>query len=148
MNSQSVGYESRLRTLPPQHFGPQQAFADNCRSSSKQSRTQENFLHRRKRPIIEAFAETTPFDALTLAETQTALMAIIRTLQREQRLVLLLYFYRGLKLTEIAAKLHLPPSKVSARLCRACRELRRLLFGNSEWRWLGEEFRNLFPRST
>ena len=99
------------------------------------------------RPIVQAFGETSPFDALTSAETQNALMAIIRTLPREQRQVLLLYFYRGLKLTEIAAKLHLPHSKDNARLCRACRELRRLLFGNSEWRWLGEEFRNLFPRN-
>ena len=65
---------------------------------------------------------------------------MVRTLDRKQREVLLLYFYGGLKLTEIAAKLRLPTSKVSARLCRACRELRRRFSAIRSGAGLGTNF--------
>jgi RNA polymerase sigma factor (sigma-70 family) len=130
--------EGNLPADPKKH-SPSQRNGPNIKAP-------KSLHHPRTKLVVDALGETTPFDALTLTETQTALMAMIRTLDHKQREVLLLYFYGGLKPTEIAAKLHLPASKVSARLCRACRELRRLLFGDSQWRWLGEEFQSLFPR--
>jgi RNA polymerase sigma factor (sigma-70 family) len=106
-----------------------------------------NLLRTPAKPILEARRETTPLDALILAETRTALMAMIRTLDRKHREVLLLYFYSGLKVTQIAAKLNLPVSNISARLCRACGKLRRLLCGDSQWRSLRQEFQDQFPHA-
>lgn len=98
-------------------------------------------------PIFEARGETSPLDALVMAETRTTLMAMIRTLDHRHREVLLLYFYSGLKVAQIAAKLNLPTSNISARLYRACEKLRRLMCCNSQWRKLRQEFQDRFPRA-
>ena len=58
--------------------------------------------------------------------------------------MLLLRYYSGLKFREIAARLNLPISNVYARLDSACGMLRRLLFCDSRWSWLREEFRDQF----
>jgi RNA polymerase sigma factor (sigma-70 family) len=89
--------------------------------------------------------DTSPLDALILSETRLQLMTLIRTLHHRHRQVLLLRYYSGLKLREIAALLNLPYSNVYARLESACGKLRRLLYCDSRWGWLRDEFRDQFP---
>ena len=72
-------------------------------------------------------------------------MFLIRTLDHRNRQVLLLRFYSGLKIREIAARLNLPISNVQARLYSAFGKLRHLLYSDSRWGWLQKEFRDQFP---
>ncbi len=72
-------------------------------------------------------------------------MTLIRTLDLRHRQVLLLRYYSWLKFREIAARLNLPSSNVSACLYRAREKLRRLLHFDSRLRSLREEFRDQFP---
>src|SRR6266699_6542246 len=96
------------------------------------------------RPVFLAQNDTSPLDALILSETRVKLMTLIRTLNHRHRQVLLLRYYSGLKIREFAARLNLPISNVYARLDSACGMLRRLLFCDSRWSWLREEFRDQF----
>jgi len=94
--------------------------------------------------VFLAENDTSPLDALILSETRAKLMTLIRMLHHRHRQVLLLRYYSGLKFREIAARLNLPISNVYARLDSACGMLRRLLFCDSRWSWLREEFRDQF----
>ncbi len=95
--------------------------------------------------VFLAENETSPLDALILSETRVKLMTLIRTLNHRHRQVLLLRYFSGLKIREIAARLNLPYSNVQARLESACGKLRRLLYCDSRWGWLQKEFRDQFP---
>ena len=94
--------------------------------------------------VFLAENDTSPLDALILSETRVKLMTLIRMLHHRHRQVLLLRYYSGLKFREIAARLNLPISNVYARLDSACGMLRRLLYCDSRWSWLREEFRDQF----
>ena len=94
--------------------------------------------------VFLAENDTSPLEALILSETRAKLMTLIRMLHHRHRQVLLLRYYSGLKFREIAARLNLPISNVYARLESACGMLRRLLFCDSRWSWLREEFRDQF----
>ena len=89
--------------------------------------------------------ERSPLDVLILSDTRATLMSMIRTLDRRNREPLLLYHFSGLKAEQIAAKLRLPVSNIQARLFRAYEKLRRLIYGNPEWRSLRNELRDQFP---
>lgn len=95
--------------------------------------------------VFLAENETSPLDALIRSETRAKLMTLIRTLDHRQRQVLLLRYYSGFKMRQIAARLNLPISNVRARLYRACESLRRLLYRDSRLRSLREELRDQFP---
>ena len=95
--------------------------------------------------VFLAENDTSPLDALILSETRVQLMTLIRMLHHRHRQVLLLRYYSGLKLREIAARLNLPYSNVQARLESARGKLRRLLYCDSRWGWLQKEFREQFP---
>src|SRR5207302_10112788 len=97
------------------------------------------------RPVLLAENETSPLDALILSETRVKLMTLIRTLHHRHRQVLLLRYFSGLKIREIAARLNLPYSNVQARVESARGKLRRLLYCDSRWGWLQKEFREQFP---
>ena len=97
------------------------------------------------RPVFLAENETSPLDALILSETRVKLMALMRTLHHRHRQVLLLRYFSGLKIREIAARLNLPYSNVQARLYSAFGRLRRLLYCDSRWSPLQKEFRDQFP---
>ena len=88
--------------------------------------------------------DTSPLDALILSETRANMMNLVRMLHHRQH-VLLLRYYSGLKLCEIAARLNLPYSNVQARLVSARGKLRRLLYCDYRWGWLQKEFRDQFP---
>ena len=102
-------------------------------------------LRRAVRPVFLAENETSPLDALILSETRGKLMSLIRALHHRHRQVLLLRYFSGLKIREIAARLNLPYSNVQARLYSAFGKLRRLLYCDSRWGWLQKEFRDQFP---
>src|SRR6266480_3460189 len=102
-------------------------------------------IRRAVRPVFLAENETSPLDALILSETRVKLMALMRTLHHLHRQVLLLRYFSGLKIREIAARLNLPYSNVQARLCSAFGRLRRLLYCDSRWSPLQKEFRDQFP---
>src|SRR5437899_708254 len=57
------------------------------------------------RPVFLAENETSPLDALILSETRLKLMSLIRALHHRHRQVLLLRYFSGLKIREIAARL-------------------------------------------
>jgi RNA polymerase sigma factor (sigma-70 family) len=95
--------------------------------------------------IFLAENETSPLDALILSETRVKLMSLIRTLHHRHRQVLLLRYFSGLKIREIAARLNLPYSNVQARLYSAFGKLRSLLYCDSRWGWIQKEFRDQFP---
>src|SRR6266480_5272214 len=97
------------------------------------------------RPVFLAENETSPLDALILSETRVKLMTLMRTLHHRHRQVLLLRYFSGLKIREIAARLNLPYSNVQARLYSAFGRLRRLLYCDSRWSPLQKEFRDQFP---
>src|SRR5438093_557412 len=97
------------------------------------------------RPVFLAENETSPLDALILSETRLKLMTLIRTLHHRHRQVLLLRYFSGLKIREIAARLNLPYSNVQARLYSAFGRLRRSLYCDSRWSPLQKEFRDQFP---
>ena len=97
------------------------------------------------RPVFLAENETSPLDALILSETRVKLMTLLRTLHHRHRQVLLLRYFSGLKIREIAARLNLPYSNVQARLYSAFGRLRRSLYCDSRWSWLQKEFRDQFP---
>ena len=105
--------------------------------------------HRRGNAIKCVFLaenETSPLDALILSETRVKLMTLVRTLDHRNRQALLLPYYSGLKIREIAAWLNLPISNVQARIYRACEQLlRRLLYFHPQLRSLREELRDQFP---
>jgi DNA-directed RNA polymerase specialized sigma24 family protein len=73
------------------------------------------------------------------------LLALIRTLDRNHRQVLLHYYYGGLKMRQIAAKFNLSDSLVSTRLHRACEKLRQLLHYHGRGHWLLDEVRSQIP---
>ena len=102
-------------------------------------------IRRAVRPVFLAENETSPLDALILSETRVKLMALMRTLHHRHRQVLLLRYFSGLKIREIAARLNLPYSNVQARLYSAFGRLRRSLYCDSRWSWLQKEFRDQFP---
>src|SRR5437016_4929580 len=102
-------------------------------------------IRRAVRPVFLAENETSPLDALILSETRVKLMALMRTLHHRHRQVLLLRYFSGLKIREIAARLNLPYSNVQARLYSAFGRLRRLLYCDSRWSPLQKEFRDQFP---
>jgi len=96
--------------------------------------------------VFLAENETSPLDALILSETRVKLMTLVRTLDHRNRQALLLRYYSGLKIREIAAWLNLPISNVQARIYRACEQLlRRLLYFHPQLRSLREELRDQFP---
>jgi len=97
------------------------------------------------RPVFLAENDISPLDAMILSETRVKLMILIRTLNHRHRQVLLLRYFGGLKIREIAARLNLPYSNVQARLESASGKLRRLLYCDSRWNWLQKEFRDQFP---
>ncbi len=61
------------------------------------------------------------------AETSAELWSLLDRLAPEQRAVVVLRFYAGLKNIEIAGELSIPPATVGWRLHRAVRRLRELL---------------------
>src|SRR5438132_1182683 len=91
--------------------------------------------------VFLAENETSPLDALILSETRVKLMALMRTLHHRHRQVLLLRYFSGLKIREIATRLNLPYSNVQACLCRSCAKLHRLMYCDSRWLCLKKEFR-------
>src|SRR5437879_5246865 len=95
--------------------------------------------------VFLAENDTSPLDALILLETRVKLMTLIRTLHHRHRQVLLLRYFSGLKIREIAARLNLPYSNVQARLYSAFGRLRRLLYCDSRWSPLQKELRDQFP---
>src|SRR5947208_14843959 len=102
-------------------------------------------IRRAVRPVFLAENETSPLDALILSETRVKLMTLMRTLHHRHRQVLLLRYFSGLKIREIAARLNLPYSNVQARFYSAFGKLRRSLYCDSRWSWLQKEFRDQFP---
>ena len=94
--------------------------------------------------VFLAENDTNPLDALILSETRAKLMTLIRMLHHRHRQVLLLRYFSGLKIREIAARLNLPYSNVQARLYSAFGKLRRLLYCDSRWSPLQKEFRDQF----
>ena len=95
--------------------------------------------------VFLAENETSPLDALILSETRVKLMTLIRTLNHRHRQILLLRYFSGLKIREIAARLNLPIGNVQARIYRACEQLGRLLIFHPQLRSLREELRDQFP---
>jgi len=84
-------------------------------------------------------------DTLILSETRAKLMTLVRTLDHRNRQALLLRYYSGRKIREIAARLNLPISNVHACIYRACEQLRRLLIFHPPLRSLRAELRDQFP---
>ena len=104
--------------------------------------------HRRGNAIKCVFLaenETSPLDALILSETRVKLMTLVRTLDHRNRQALLLRYYSGLKIREIATRLNLPIGNVQARIYRACEQLGRLLIFHPQLRSLRKELRDQFP---
>jgi RNA polymerase sigma factor (sigma-70 family) len=105
---------------------------------------QVNQSPRRRAVVVSGYDGRSPFDLLVGQDTRTLLLILIRTLDRNHRQVLLHYYYGGLKIREVAAKLNLSESLVSTRLHRACEKLRQLLHSHGRGHWLLEEFRSQF----
>lgn len=100
---------------------------------------------RRHAVAVSGYDGRSPFDLLVWQDTRALLLALVRSLDRNHRQVLLHYYYGGLKIRQIAAKHNLSVSLVSTRLQRACEKLRQLLHCHGRGHWLLDEFRSQFP---
>jgi len=91
-------------------------------------RTCLNLARRRRRRAIEV--ELLPLHAPTLADSTGAIAdrdlveGILRSLDERGRAIVVLHYYLGMPLTEVAASLDVPVGTVKSRLHRALGELR------------------------
>lgn len=81
-----------------------------------------------KRIDAGAALETIPSDEIGIQDD--ALLKAIMTLPVKYKETILLYYYQGLKIHEIAEALHIPESTVSVRLKRARERLKSQLKGD------------------
>ena len=82
---------------------------------------------------VDAQAEgDDPADLALQAEDERTVRTAIRRLGQEQREAIVLRYYQGLALTEIATTLGIPVGTVKSRLSNATRRLRELLTSASE----------------
>ena len=77
----------------------------------------------KKRDDFEPYAETLVFDDSASRDLFDAVMA----LDKDCRGVILLHYYEGYGMAEIADILHIPPGTVGSRLSRARKKLKRVL---------------------
>lgn len=100
---------------------------------------------RRFAPVNSELDRLNPFDRLVWHDNRALLMALLRALNRNHRHVILLRYYGGLTIRQIAARLHRSVSIVSTRLSQGREKLRRLLNCDGGRHWLRSEFREQFP---
>lgn len=121
---------ARLRVYDPRYalstwLG---AIARSVALDRLRSRRAAERAERRAPPPAE---EESPLEQAARGETSRAVEAILRELSPRERLVVRLFYYRGLRYREIASALGMPVNTVSSILFRALEKLRERLSGGS-----------------
>lgn len=79
----------------------------------------------RRQENIDDYAAEMPFDT----ERQCEMFYAIMALEAKYRAVIVLYYYEGYSISEIAGLLNIPAGTVGTRMARARRQLKTILIG-------------------